>query len=68
MVGIHKISSSALYSQCDNVVAYNRLWNDVGDNTPFTLHHEGNEKLKMVHLGTSAINPCSFWPINVEVN
>ncbi len=60
MVGMDKISSSAIYSQCDNVVAYNCLWNGVGDNTPFALHHEGNETLKMVHLGTCAINACPF--------
>ncbi len=68
MVGMYKVSSSALYSQCDNVVAYNRLWNGVGDNTPFTLHQKGNETLKMVYLGTCAINPCPFWSINVEVD
>jgi hypothetical protein len=24
--------------------------------------------LKMVYLGTCAINPCPFWSINVEVD
>jgi hypothetical protein len=33
-----------------------------------TLHHEGNDTLKMVHVGTCAQNPPPFQPIWVEVD